>query len=63
MRLLECSSFHDMTAVHGHPEHGLSFMSMSSLLKHATHRFTALTLSHSNLQEGEEGSLMHVYSA
>jgi len=54
MRLLGCSSFHDMTAVHGHPEHGLSFMSMSSLLKHATHRFTALTLSRSNLQEGEE---------
>jgi len=38
-----CSSFHGVTAVHGRPEHGLSFMSLSPLLKRATHCLTVLT--------------------
>ena len=38
-----CSSFHGVTAVHGHPERGLSFMLLSPLLKRATYRLTVLT--------------------
>jgi len=32
------SSFHGVTAVHGHPEHGLFFMLLSPILNHTTHR-------------------------
>ena len=38
-----CPSFCGVTAVHGHPECGLSFTLLSPLLKRATHRLTVLT--------------------
>jgi len=37
------SWFHHVTAVYGHPEHGLFFMLLSLLLKLTTHCFTVLT--------------------
>jgi hypothetical protein len=37
------SSFRGVTTVHDHPERGLSFMSLSQLLKYATHGLTVLT--------------------
>ena len=43
MRWLRHSSFCGVTAVHGHPERGLYFMSLSRPLKRTTHCLAVLT--------------------
>ena len=43
MSLSSCPTFHWETAVHGCPEHGLSFTLLLALPKHIVHHFTVLT--------------------